>query len=385
MNVKIMANIDNYVGSSLCYLFSFFRKFVPTYKKSNKIVVGKFFGLGSQLLMLPTLEFLKDQGLDIYILTFQNNKDFWKFLGFSHERLILIRSEFRYFWKDTFKAFIKLRKIQPSYFINFEFFSRYVTLLGFFSGAYCRAGFYHPSIPTGKLLTHKLHLNPYLHISENFINLAKILLSKNLNSSFDINKYLQTKRLNINNETFREKYIIVNIETEKIAWHLRNWPFEYWKDLISKILNSKHFKKHSIFLIGTKKISFLAEELKSSFDSKLIKNFCGKTNFEEFLSLLKNADLIITLDSAPLHFGAFLGRPTLALFGPETPKLYGYHLPYVRIIYKKFPCSPCYDLLNAKKSILNCMDNQCMKSITPEEVYQTIIELKCNDRIFKNS
>lgn len=57
-------------------------------------------------------------------------------------------------------------------------------------------------------------------------------------------------------------------------------------------------------------------------------NLCAKTPLESLPQLIEKAGLVIANDSGPMHLAAAMGKPTLAIFGPTDPALYGpYPLP----------------------------------------------------------
>jgi ADP-heptose:LPS heptosyltransferase len=52
-------------------------------------------------------------------------------------------------------------------------------------------------------------------------------------------------------------------------------------------------------------------------------NLCAKTPLESLPQLIEKAGLVIANDSGPMHLAAAMGKPTLAIFGPTDPALYG--------------------------------------------------------------
>lgn len=48
-------------------------------------------------------------------------------------------------------------------------------------------------------------------------------------------------------------------------------------------------------------------------------NRCGRTSLLELGGLLRELDLLITVDSGPMHMAAAVGTPTVAIFGPTDP------------------------------------------------------------------
>ena len=83
---------------------------------------------------------------------------------------------------------------------------------------------------------------------------------------------------------------------------------------------------------------------------------------------VRRADLLITTDSGPRHFGVAFDRLVVTLFGPthiawtET-----YHSRSVHL-QKKVPCGPC--------QLRVCpLDHRCMKELRPTEVFAAATEL----------
>ena len=91
------------------------------------------------------------------------------------------------------------------------------------------------------------------------------------------------------------------------------------------------------------------------------------------LSLLKaliaRCSLMVTNDTGPRHIAAALGVPTVSLFGPETPALYGPVGDNHLVFYSGHWCSPCLSVYNAKIAMCHG-ENECMRRITLDEVVQ---------------
>lgn len=63
-----------------------------------------------------------------------------------------------------------------------------------------------------------------------------------------------------------------------------------------------------------------------------IVNLCGRTSLVELGGLLKALDLLVTVDSGPMHMAAAVGTPVVALFGPTDPLRTGPYGPGHRVI-----------------------------------------------------
>jgi heptosyltransferase-2 len=104
-------------------------------------------------------------------------------------------------------------------------------------------------------------------------------------------------------------------------------------------------------------------------------NAAGLLSLGELIALLQRSTLILTNDSGPMHIAAALGRPVVALFGPESPALYGPPAGATRTIYKAVSCSPCLNVYNAKLFVCP-YHARCMKEISTTDVLDAIRSLR---------
>src|SRR5438132_784096 len=84
----------------------------------------------------------------------------------------------------------------------------------------------------------------------------------------------------------------------------------------------------------------------------------GRLSLRELVALMQLADLYLGNDSGPLHLAVCAGLPVLALFGPESPAVYGPPAsPRNTVLYRAEPCGPCLNVYTDKRS--RCSDNIC--------------------------
>jgi len=96
----------------------------------------------------------------------------------------------------------------------------------------------------------------------------------------------------------------------------------------------------------------------------------GRTTLQELAALLAKVELMISVDSGPMHMAAALGTPVLALFGPTDPRRTGPYGEGHEVIRKGLECSPC---LRRRCPIPD--KRACMKSIQVEEVLEKATEM----------
>lgn len=96
------------------------------------------------------------------------------------------------------------------------------------------------------------------------------------------------------------------------------------------------------------------------------------SDLQELVKLLRTVNGFIGNDSGVAHLAAFLGLPTLVIFGPSDPDRW---LPAGRAVTAVRPqmdCSPCFESQAA-----NCDHQQCLRSVSAElvlERFQRLID-----------
>lgn len=90
----------------------------------------------------------------------------------------------------------------------------------------------------------------------------------------------------------------------------------------------------------------------------------------EILARLESARGFIGNDSGLCHLAAFIGLPTVAVFGPSDPARWRPVGPAVAVVRSAFECSPCHE-----SGPKRCAAPECFSGISPEGVYRAFYEL----------
>jgi lipopolysaccharide heptosyltransferase I len=144
----------------------------------------------------------------------------------------------------------------------------------------------------------------------------------------------------------------------------KHWIDSHWAKLIDRINNEL---KLPVVILGGPGDQEAAEAIIERTSIRLF-NLVGKTNLRQAAALIKNASLLIGVDTGLTHMGTAFEIPTIALFGSTCPYLET-DSNKTRIIYKNLECSPC------RRKPTCDGDYTCMKLITAEEVIDTAREL----------
>ncbi len=150
-------------------------------------------------------------------------------------------------------------------------------------------------------------------------------------------------------------------------WGTKMWPAEYWIELIDLLDGD-----FTVAVAGAPGDVDDWLEIKKALGAEVM-DFVGRTDFLELAALVKNADILITGDSAPLHLGSAYGVTTAVIFGPTVPAFgFGPYRQKSVIIQKELPCRPC-NIHGPRKCPLG--HHRCMRDIAPEEVLSAVRKL----------
>jgi len=84
-------------------------------------------------------------------------------------------------------------------------------------------------------------------------------------------------------------------------------------------------------------------------------------------ALIRRARLVLGGDSGPTHLAHALGAPVLMLMGPTDPERHGPYAAPGNVLYKRLPCSFCYQRLEETKA--------CLLEIPPHRVAERAAEI----------
>ncbi len=395
MNISLQRRIDRIIGSFICRIFSLFPKRQTKRSdslKPNKILVIILSEMGSLILTKPMFDYIKERYpyASVYVMLFKKNKELFEILNFVPISNIftvdgdsIINLLF-----DSTRVIFKIRQEMIDTVIDCELFARISSIYSFLSGASIRVGF-HPytqeGLFRGNFMSHPVLYNPYHHISQQFITLAKAIESEQVPKA----KYsLEERGVNIpifkpgqdEIEAMWQRLIsdfpqlsekkIVLIYPSGGLLPIRAWPLENFCIVANDLIQQGYV----VGIIGMKEDKILGNVILDYCESQYCIDLTGYTNsVRELMILFHRASLLITNDGGPGHFASMTPVPTIILYGPETPTLYGSLDKKAFQFYKPLSCSPCLTAYNHRNSPCNG-DNICLKSIPSKDVIEKAYE-----------
>ncbi len=122
-----------------------------------------------------------------------------------------------------------------------------------------------------------------------------------------------------------------------------------------------------VLIFGSLAERGLAEEIAGAMKHTPV-ILAGATGLREWMALLSQCRLVVTNDSGPMHVGAALGLPVIAIFGSTDERATGPVSRRARVVKQPVACSPC--------GLRECpIDFRCMTGVTVEAVYRAALEL----------
>jgi len=141
-------------------------------------------------------------------------------------------------------------------------------------------------------------------------------------------------------------------------WESKRWSRQNTAGLCELLLKDGACR---ILLVGGAEEKGFCDEVCSRLNDGAV-NLAGMTSLRELANIIFRSDLMISMDSGPMHLSCAVGTPVVALFGPTSPWRTGPFGKNDRVIRKELSCSPCF------KRTCPFGHTRCMHDITPEEV-----------------
>ena len=405
ISVNTMRAIDHWVGVPLCAVASPVVALLDGIKNlfsrgsdaPKKLLFIELSEMGSAILVDPAMRNAQARGAELFFLIFKSNRASLTLLNtVKPENIFTIdSSSLGGLVKDTIKFLIVARQHRIDTVIDLELFSRFTALLTGLCGARRRVGyhiFHGEGLWRGFMLTRKVHYNPHIHITKNFLSLIHAAFAKEIEVPFSkiqiTDSEIRLEQAVINPQALsqvreriaklaldagiqfqqgQQRLILVNPNASDLLPQ-RRWAQQRFSELIQGL--NQRYPNDLILITGSPAEFDYVEKVRVVANIKNALNFAGQVSFAELPPLYTLSDVMVTNDSGPGHFSAVTPLRTVVLFGPETPALYG-------SIGKSIPitanlaCSPCVSAANHRKT--PCQDNVCMQAITVPQVLEKMV------------
>ena len=168
---------------------------------------------------------------------------------------------------------------------------------------------------------------------------------------------------------------VINNQTKILIHPLAGWKAKEWGVNKYMALYDKLITKYDCSFIFPK--NSFRDDIIKQFNLKRIKYLeCNDT--EQLMDYIRDFGIFVSNDSGPLQIAAMLKKPTFGIYGPTNPD---FHLPlgnnhgYINLNIKCSPGENKYCFTDAGR---NCPDFKCMKDLSVEKVYESLVNFLDN-------
>jgi lipopolysaccharide heptosyltransferase II len=386
LDISFQRAVDRYVGVPICALFSLIDRLRPATRPSGpprRILIILLSEMGSLVLAHAMFSRLKQKypRASIHALVFAKNREVLDLLGVIPAENVLTVNErsIDRFVADSFKVLRAMGALEFDVVIDCELFARVSSIFSFLSGAPRRVGFFRHTqegLYRGTFINRRVMYNPYIHLTQQFVGLAEAIDSRTIPVVKDASlpEPEQPPQLRFPDSELQDVFARLHADFPGVKGKslvlvspgggilpIRAWPVEHYRALCAALLDDGH----AVAIIGLPGDKALGQDLVAHCRSPHCVDLTGYTGtVRHLLALFHRASLLVTNDGGPGQFAAVTPVPTIILFGPETPVLYGTLSRNSHCFHLGLPCSPCLTAYNHRASPCDG-DNQCLKQITP--------------------
>lgn len=96
----------------------------------------------------------------------------------------------------------------------------------------------------------------------------------------------------------------------------------------------------------------------------------GKTSLQTLGAIFRDASVVLSTDTGPMHIAVAVGTPVVALFGPTSPEYTGPYGSQNTVIRAGLPCSPCFRRVCRTRDF---EPHACMRRLDPADVARAVL------------
>jgi lipopolysaccharide heptosyltransferase II len=389
LNIDRQRWLDRLVGPRLCWLLTLLHRLKGPEDPPHdvrRILVILLSEMGALVLTRPMFDRLREHhpSATLFVLCSEQNRPALDLLDIvPGQQVITVRSGSPgAFAVDSLRAVRRMRALRLDAVLDLELFARVSAIFAGLSGARIRVGFHRytqEGLYRGDFMNRPVLYNPYQHIAQQFVTLADAIGSTNVPTVKRLAGptalrlpplLLRPGELAAARDTLYRTYRsitdrpLVFVCPGAGLLPIRAWPVASFSRLARDFIA----RGYAVAILGVPADRELAQTIQRACESLACIDLTGYTaSVREVAVLLHLGVLLVTNDGGTGHFASLTPVPTIVLFGPETPVLYGSLSAHAVNLHKPLSCSPCLTAYNHRRSPCDG-DNVCLKSISVEDV-----------------
>ena len=145
------------------------------------------------------------------------------------------------------------------------------------------------------------------------------------------------------------------------AYGPKRWREDGFAEVCTNLIKQYGAK---IVLVGDENDRRPARAVREKIAADGIDDLCGQTDLVRLAAVLRECALAVVNDSAVMHMASYLDIPTLAVFGPTDPRLYGPWSTVSAVVQDNKNCPGCRSG--------SAREHTCMRDVPAETVLRRI-------------
>ncbi|MEB3327916.1 MAG: glycosyltransferase family 9 protein [Candidatus Sericytochromatia bacterium] len=385
MRIGVMKAIDHHLGRALCAALSVVVRArsaslpLPGEPSVQNVAVVKFWGMGSLVLLTPAIAALKGRHphARLFVVTQAANREVVGLLpGVDGVLTLEVGRGPLAFLASLARLVRDVRRAAFDVWLDAEFLTRFSALLTAVSGARLRVGFHVPEVARGRFHHVRMPFNGHRHMVDNFLSLVTGELTPPaapaplaVLAPDAAARTALTERLAALGVGPDEPLVVLNPNAGELALE-RRWPVERFGLLAGALL--ERWPGRVVFVGAPAERAHVARALAAAPRDARVVDLSGQTDLGTLVALFARARLLVSNDTGPLHLACAVGTPTVSIFGPETPVLFGPRGPRHRIVYRALACSPCLNVHNGRTVRCPHAVTHCVEGLPVEAVLAAV-------------
>ncbi len=145
-------------------------------------------------------------------------------------------------------------------------------------------------------------------------------------------------------------------------WESKLWPLDSWVEL-AQALTAAGVR---CAITGSQADASVTGAIMAQAGAGVL-DLAGQSDLRTLAALQSLADLVVATDTGAMHLAAAMGRPTLALFGPTSPRRTGPYGQGHRVLRLGLDCQPCFKR--------RCEQPRCLGELAPGQVAENALAM----------
>ncbi len=394
-DVRLMRWIDNQVGNVACSALAVVKRVRRPFHKDvtdyRKILVTKFFGMGSIVVASPALAALREAYPDaeIHFVSFSSNREVLEILGLTDKNWYVDTATPARFVASALALARELRAERFDLLIDFEFFAKFPLVLGALAGVRKNAGFYLLQERWRRtLLDVPGSYNHYFHTKDIFLSLVYLLTTGD-RFYLDFEEFAgryhypaaaltaserdHVSKVLAGRPEDGELLLVVNANTSAdLAPEVRKWPADRYAGLARRLLDDH--PGATVAFIGAPDEQTYVEGIVATVGHPGAVSLAGALSIRQLLALFDDADLFISNDSGPMHLACLVDTPIVGLFFADSPVLYGPLASRTAAVSPALYSIPLFTVYNGKDVVagrpVDMIDNTAAREVSVDQVLE---------------